>query len=45
LKPSRSSGTRRRRFPVRSIGLGLTAAVMLLYLFGNPLLDVLELKT
>ena len=43
--PRRASDSRRRRFPVRWIGLGLTAAVMLLYLIGNPLLEVLELKT
>ncbi|HKQ30626.1 MAG TPA: adenylate/guanylate cyclase domain-containing protein [Burkholderiales bacterium] len=43
---SRRSKTQRpRRFPTKLLGFGLTALVALLYFWGNPLLDVLELKT
>ena len=32
-------------FSVRKVGLALTALLVILYILGNPLLDVLELKT
>lgn len=41
----RSKVRRPRRFPTKLLGLGLTTLVTLLYFSGNPLLDVLELKT
>ncbi len=41
----RPNTVRSRRFPTRLLGLALTVVVLLLYLIGNPLLDVLELKT
>ncbi len=43
--PSRPTPSRSRQFPTRLLGLAITAAVLLLYIVGNPLLDVLELKT
>jgi adenylate cyclase len=43
--PRRSKAQRPRRFPTKLLGLALTALVTLLYFWGNPLLDVLELKT
>lgn len=41
----RSRPARPRRFPTRLLGLGITVLVTLLYFVGNPLLDVIELKT
>ncbi len=43
--PRRPTIARSRRFSTRLLGLALTALVLLLYNTGNPLLDVLELKT
>src|ERR1043166_753448 len=34
-----------KRFPTRLLGLAITFLVFVLYQAGNPLLDVLELKT
>src|SRR5437868_12821525 len=39
------STPRSKRFPTRLLGLAITLLVLVLYRAGNPLLEVLELKT
>jgi adenylate cyclase len=42
---SRNTSHSQRWLPIRLLGLALTALVLLLYVFENPLLEVVESKT